>query len=77
MKWENKYVVFDVTNGPKVVVETLDTYGKDGWELTSIISVGDGERLVAFLKRRFDIVMPDPEGDKKNKIAEMWSKDGE
>jgi len=75
MKWENKYVVFDVTNGPKVVVETLDTYGNDGWELTSIIAVGGGERLVAFMKRRFDIVMPDPEGDKKSKIDALWKGD--
>ena len=75
MKWENKYIVFDVTNGPKVVVETLDTYGNDGWELTSIIAVGGGERLVAFLKRRFDIVMPDPKGEEKSKIAELWKCD--
>ena len=75
MKWENKYVVFDVTNGPKVVVETLDTYGNDGWELTSIIAVGGGERLVAFMKRIFDIVMPDPEGDKKSKIDALWKGD--
>jgi hypothetical protein len=72
MKWENKYVVFDVSSGPKVVVETLDTYGNDGWELASMVAVGGGERLVAFLKRRFDIIMPDPEGDKKKKISQLW-----
>jgi hypothetical protein len=67
--------VFDVSNGPKVVVETLDTYGNDGWEISSIIAVGSGERLVAFLKRRFDIVMPEPEDEKKSKIAELWKGD--
>ena len=75
MKWENKYLEFDVSNGPKVVVETLDTYGNDGWELTSIIAVGSGERLVAFLKRRFDVIMPDPEVEKKSQIAELWKGD--
>ena len=25
MKYENTYVVFDVTKGPKVIIETLDT----------------------------------------------------
>ena len=32
MKYENTYVVFDVTKGPKVIIETLDTYGDEGWE---------------------------------------------
>ena len=32
MKWENQYIVFDVTKGPKVIIETLDTYGDEGWE---------------------------------------------
>ena len=69
--------MFDVSNGPKVVVETLDTYGNDGWELTSIIAVGSGERLVAFLKRRFDEVALDPEEGKKAKLASLWGGDEE
>ena len=37
-----------------------------------MVAVGGGERLVAFLKRRFDIIMPDPEGEKKKKISQLW-----
>lgn len=75
MKWENKFVTFNLSNGPKVIMETLDTYGKDGWELTAIVTVGDGMQLVAFLKRRFDIIAPDPEEGKKAKLATLWSSD--
>ena len=39
MKWENQYVVFDVTKGPKVIIETLDTYGDEGWECCSMLSI--------------------------------------
>ena len=28
MKWENKFITFNLSNGPKVIMETLDTYGK-------------------------------------------------
>jgi len=74
MKWENMYLVFEVEQGPKTVIETLNTYGNQGWELTEILPIGQ-EQLVAFLKRRFDIVMPDPEVEKKSKIAELWKGD--
>ena len=30
MKWENTYLVFELAKGPKVICETLDTYGNDG-----------------------------------------------
>ncbi len=77
MKWENKYLVFDVTNGPKVVIDNLNTNGEEGWELSAIIAVGDGQQLVAFLKRQVDIQMPDPEKSKKESIAKLWGGDEE
>ena len=77
MKWENKYLVFDVTNGPKVVIDYLNTNGEEGWELSAIIAVGDGQQLVAFLKRQVDIQMPDPEKSKKESIAKLWGGDEE
>jgi hypothetical protein len=51
MKYETQYLVFDVSKGPKTIVENLDTYGQDGWELKSMINVA-GEKLVAFLQRQ-------------------------
>ena len=77
MKWENKFVTFNLANGPKVIMETLDTYGKDGWELATIVTVGDTEQMVAFLKRRYDLVADDPEEGKKNKISKLWGSSDE
>lgn len=72
MKYEHKYIVFDVKNGPKVVEENLNTNGNEGWQLATIIAVGNGEHLVAFLKREIDIKMPDPEKSKKESISKLW-----
>ena len=76
MKWENMYLVFEVEQGPKVVIETLNTYGNQGWELTEILPIGQ-EHLVAFLKRMFDVVMPDPKKAQEDKVKALWGADGE
>jgi len=54
MKWENTYLVFEVAKGPKVIIESLDTYGADGWECCSMLTVA-GNNIVCFLKRRTDV----------------------
>ena len=38
--YEHQYLVFPVSDGPKVMTESLNTYGKDGWFLSSIITIG-------------------------------------
>ena len=73
MKYENTYVVFDVTKGPKVIIETLDTYGDEGWECCSMLSIA-GTNIVAFLTRRIGADEPtiDEESEKSSKL---WSSD--
>ena len=44
----------DVTKGPKVIIESLNTYGEDGWECCSMLNVA-GTNIVVFLKRRTDL----------------------
>lgn len=73
MKWENTYLVFDVTKGPKVIIETLNTYGEDGWECCSMLTVGNGGNIVVFLKRDIS-----PKEDKKvdkeqEKVSKLWA----
>jgi hypothetical protein len=48
MKYETQYLVFDVSKGPKTIVENLDTYGQDGWELKSMINVAFVRTLQVF-----------------------------
>ena len=69
MKWENQYIVFDVTKGPKVIIETLDTYGDEGWECCSILNIA-GTNIVAFLKRR---ILEKEESTEDAKLSKLWA----
>jgi len=73
MKWENTYLVFEVAKGPKVIIESLDTYGADGWECCSMLTVA-GNNIVCFLKRRTD-VEEDKGDDEQQKISKLWQQD--
>ena len=73
--FENKYVVFNTSDGPKVILESLNTYGADGWELATMITINEGQYIVAYLKKATLIEAPNPEQTKQNKIAELWSGD--
>ncbi len=69
MKWENTYKVFEVSKGPKVIIESLNTYGEDGWECSSMVTVA-GEKIVLFLKRKIEEVAP---VDKEEaKLSKLW-----
>ena len=71
MKWENTYLVFEVAKGPKVIIDTLNTYGNDGWECCSQLIVA-GSQIVCFLKRRTDV--EEPKVDKEAaKVAKLWA----
>lgn len=70
LKFENTYLVFEVSKGPKVIIETLDTYGQDGWECCSMLIVA-GSQIVCFLKRRIDI--EEPVNKEEEKISKLWA----
>jgi len=74
MKFETEFLVFDVSKGPKIIVENLNTYGQEGWELKSMINVA-GEKLVAFLQRQTDI--EEPKDKTQEKLKSLWSANGE
>ena len=72
-KWENQYVVFDVTKGPKVIIETLNTYGEEGWECASMLTVAN-TNIVAFLKRKQG---EEPKGtDEAEELSKLWAANG-
>ncbi len=73
MKYETKFLIFEVSNGPTIIVENLNTYGEQGWELKTMINVA-GEKLVAFLQRQTDV---EPKNSKEEKLKALWSSDGE
>ena len=70
MTWENTFLVFEIAKGPKTIIETLDNYGKDGWELCSMLTVA-GSQIVAFLKRSTKIETKT--NKEEEKITKLWS----
>ena len=69
-KWENKFIIFQATHGPKVIIESLNTYGEEGWECCSMLTVAT-TKIVAFLKRRVDepvLTVDEP----TQKIEDAW-----
>tara|TARA_R100000734_G_C3270241_1_gene66405 strand:- start:89 stop:316 length:228 start_codon:yes stop_codon:yes gene_type:complete len=72
MKWENTYLVFQVEKGPKVIIDTLNTYGEDGWECCSQLIVAN-KQIVCFLKRRTDLNEEPKVNKEEEKISKLWS----
>ena len=71
--YEHQYLVFPVSDGPKVMTESLNTYGKDGGFLSSIITIGGGEHLVAWMVKPNLIVAPNPAEAQAKKLANLWT----
>ena len=65
-------MVFDVTKGPKVIIETLNTYGEEGWECCSMLNVA-GTNIVCFLKRRIDSEEEVVVDEQEEKISKLWA----
>lgn len=71
MNWENHFLVFDVSKGPKVIIEALNTYGEEGWECATMITVANSN-IVAFLKRRTDVEEV-PKDEEAEKLSKLWT----
>ena len=71
MIWENHFLVFDVSKGPKVIIEALNTYGEEGWECSAMIAVAN-TNIVEILKRRND-VEEDQKDEKEEQLAKLWT----
>ena len=71
-EFEYKNVVYDVTNGPKVMIDNLNTNGKEGWQIGTSIVIGDGLQIVVVLQREINITMPDHDESKKEDIKKLW-----
>lgn len=74
--YEHKHVVFSVKDGPKVVTESLNTFGQEGWRLATMVTVGE-EHLVAWIVKGAAIEAPDPKKTAESKISELWGASSE
>ncbi len=62
--YEHQYLVFSVEDGPRVINEALNASGREGWQLTTMITVGNGEHIVAWMSKS---------KSKESEIAALWS----
>ena len=75
MKWENMFLVFEVNKGPKAVIESLNTFGAEGWECCSQLIVAN-KQIVCFLKRRTDLNAKPKVDKEEEKLTKLWSNEG-
>jgi len=68
--YENDIMVFDISQGPSVIIEALNARGKDGWITTTSVNVS-GEKIVFFLARP-TYVLPDRKSDKEKELNKLW-----
>ena len=76
-KIEHQYFVFNIEDGPKVINETLNTYGAEGWQLSTMITIAGGTKIVAWMLKVDHIETPDAKKSTESKIASLWSGDKE
>ena len=68
--FENDYIVFDVNDGPKKIIETLNSKGAEGWTPVTSINVG-GMNIVFFLTRP-SVEMPETSSETEKKLTKLW-----
>ena len=50
-KYEYKFLVFSILNGPKNMIDNLNAEGDEGWTAYDNLSISD-DRIVTFLMRK-------------------------
>tara|TARA_B100000035_G_C20934922_1_gene524790 strand:+ start:248 stop:508 length:261 start_codon:yes stop_codon:yes gene_type:complete len=70
--YENQYLVFDARDGPKVIIEQLNAFGQEGWQLQTMLNVGETQ-IVAFLTKGNVKDAPNPKQSEAQKIASLWT----
>ena len=68
--YETDYIVFDVTKGPKSIVEELNARGEQGWYPASTVNVA-GTNLVFFLVKPTFIMPENASADEKH-LNKLW-----
>tara|TARA_R100001244_G_scaffold31838_1_gene30397 strand:- start:239 stop:475 length:237 start_codon:yes stop_codon:yes gene_type:complete len=68
--YENDFIVFDINQGPKAIIEALNTKGNEGWFPTTSVNVA-GTNIVFFLvKPTYE--MPETTSDESKQLHKLW-----
>jgi len=68
--------MYQVKDGPKVMIESLNTLGQEGWALATVMNIGT-DRLIAFLIRDTTKESPNAKKADLDKTVALWSATGE
>jgi hypothetical protein len=69
--YENDFIVFDITKGPKQIVEVLDAKGKEGWYPATSVNVA-ATNLVFFMVRPTFELPKNPQSDETKQLNKLW-----
>ena len=71
-KYEYKFLVFSILNGPKNMIDNLNAEGEEGWEAYDNLSISD-ERIVTFLRRQKSPPKEiKPKEERENTLKRLW-----
>ena len=74
--YEHTFQMYNVKDGPKVMIEALNTLGQQGWSLSTVMNIGT-DRLIAFLIRDTTKESPNAKKADLDKTVALWSATGE
>lgn len=70
-KYEYKFLVFSILNGPKNMIDNLNAEGDEGWEAYDNLSISD-DRIVTFLIRKKNIKVIEPKEERERALSSLW-----
>jgi hypothetical protein len=71
-KFEYKFLVFSILNGPKNMIDNLNAEGEDGWAAYDNLSIGE-ERIVTFLRReKSPPKVIEPKEERAKTLNSLW-----
>lgn len=75
-KYEYKFLVFSILNGPKNMIDNLNAEGEEGWSAYDNLSISD-DRIVTFLKRMKVIKIIEPKEERERTLSSLWGGNNE
>jgi len=70
-KYEYKFLVFSILNGPKNMIDNLNAEGDEGWTAYDNLSISD-DRIVTFLMRKKVVKVIEPKEERERALSSLW-----
>jgi hypothetical protein len=70
-KYEYKFLVFSILNGPKNMIDNLNAEGDEGWTAYDNLSISD-DRIVTFLMRKKIVKVIEPKEERERALSSLW-----